>query len=74
LEPGDTLLGYTDGVIEASAADGNFFTIGQLRSILATPSSSVTELLDRIANSLQEHIGVAEQFDDITLLAIKRQL
>jgi serine phosphatase RsbU (regulator of sigma subunit) len=74
LEPGDTLLGYTDGVIDASAADGAFYTIGQLRSILDTPSSSVTELLDRITNSLQEHIGEAEQYDDITLLAIKRQL
>ncbi|MCP4629934.1 MAG: PP2C family protein-serine/threonine phosphatase [bacterium] len=72
LEPGDTLLGYTDGVIDASAADGKFYTIGQLRSILDTPSSSVTELLDRITNSLQEHIGEAEPFDDITLLAIKR--
>jgi serine phosphatase RsbU (regulator of sigma subunit) len=72
LEPGDTLLGYTDGVIEASAADGKFYTIGQLKSILDTPSLSVTELLDRITNSLQEHIGEAEQFDDITMLAIKR--
>jgi serine phosphatase RsbU (regulator of sigma subunit) len=72
MEPGDTLLGYTDGVIEANAADGSFYTVGQLRSILDTPSSSVTELLARIANSLQEHIGEAEQFDDITLLAIKR--
>ena len=72
LEPGDTLLGYTDGVVEASAADGKFYTIGQLKSILDTPSLSVTELLDRITNSLQEHIGEAEQFDDITMLAIKR--
>ena len=72
LEPGDTLLGYTDGVIDASAADGAFYSIGQLSSILDTPSSSANELLDRITNSLQEHIGEAEQFDDITLLAIKR--
>ncbi len=74
LEPGDTLFGYTDGVVEARAADGSFYTIGRLKSVLNTPSSSVAELLDRIAYSLQEHIGEAEQFDDITLLAIKRQL
>ena len=41
-------------------------------SILDDPSSSARELLDRIANSLQEHIGEAEQFDDITLLAMRR--
>jgi serine phosphatase RsbU (regulator of sigma subunit) len=72
LEPGDTLLGYTDGVIEASSAEGNFYTVGQLKSILEIPCLSVTELVDRIAYSLEEHIGEAEQFDDITLLAIKR--
>ncbi len=72
MEPGDILLGYTDGVTEASAADGSFFTVERLRSILDAPSSSVSELLDRITNSLQEHIGEAEPFDDITLLAIRR--
>jgi serine phosphatase RsbU (regulator of sigma subunit) len=72
MEPGDTLLGYTDGVTEANAADGSFFSVDQLMSILDAPSSSARELLDRIANSLQEHIGEAEPFDDITLLAIRR--
>ena len=72
LEPGDILLGYTDGVIEANAADGSFFTAERLMAILDAPSASVNELLNRIANSLQEHIGAAEQFDDITMLAVRR--
>jgi serine phosphatase RsbU (regulator of sigma subunit) len=72
MEPGDILLGYTDGVIEACAADGSFFTAKQFKSVLDAPSSSAGELLDRIADSLQQHIGKAEQFDDITLLAIRR--
>ena len=72
MESGDILLGYTDGVIDANAADGRFFTAEQFRSILDAPSSSASELLDRIADSLQEHIGEAEQFDDITLLAIRK--
>jgi serine phosphatase RsbU (regulator of sigma subunit) len=72
MESGDILLGYTDGVIDANAADGSFFTAEKFRSILDAPSSSASELLDRIANSLQEHIGEAEQFDDITLLAIRK--
>jgi serine phosphatase RsbU (regulator of sigma subunit) len=72
IEPGDILLGYTDGVIEASAADGSFFSREQLISILEASPSSVSELVNRIADRLQEHIGKAEQFDDITLLAIRR--
>jgi len=72
MEPGDILLGYTDGVTEANAVDGSFFSVEQLRAILDTPSSSASELLDRIADRLQKHIGEADQFDDITLLAIRR--
>jgi phosphoserine phosphatase RsbU/P len=72
MEPGDILLGYTDGVIEASATDGSFFTAEKFKSVLDAPSSSAGELLDRIADSLQQHIGKAEPFDDITLLAIRR--
>ena len=72
MESGDILLGYTDGVTEAGASDGVFFTMERLVSILETPVSTATELLDRIAGSLQEHVGGADQFDDITLLAIRR--
>ena len=74
MEPGDILLGYTDGVTEACASDGAFFTKERLVSLIEKPSSSATELLDRIADSLQKHIGEADQFDDITLLAIRRVL
>jgi len=72
LEVGEILLGYTDGVTEANAADGSFFTMAQLLSILNKPSVSAGDLLDRIANGLQKHIGDAEQFDDITMLAVRR--
>ena len=72
MEPNDILLGYTDGVIEASAADGSFFSVERLMEILNQPSESVNQLLDRIVASLQEHIGGAVQFDDITMLALRR--
>jgi len=72
MDSGDILLGYTDGVTEAVASDGAFFTMDRLVSILEMPAATATELLDRIAGSLQEHVGGADQFDDITLLAIRR--
>jgi serine phosphatase RsbU (regulator of sigma subunit) len=72
LEPGDILLGYTDGVPEANAANGMFFTMERLVSVLEKPSSSATDLINRIAKNLQDYIGEADQFDDITLLAIRR--
>jgi serine phosphatase RsbU (regulator of sigma subunit) len=69
---GDILLGYTDGVTEAHTSEGTFFTMKRLMSILETPSSTATELLERIANSVQAHVGGADQFDDITLLAVRK--
>jgi serine phosphatase RsbU (regulator of sigma subunit) len=72
LEPGDILLGYTDGVVEANASDGEFFTMARLVDTLAAPVSSAAELLDRIADRLEAHIGEADQFDDVTLLAIRK--
>ena len=72
METGDILLGYTDGVTEADTSEGSFFTTERLVSILETPASTATELLDRISTSVQAHVNGADQFDDITLLAVRR--
>lgn len=73
LESGDILLGYTDGVPEARAVGGEFFTNQKLHDILTTPISSGSILLNKITESVINHIGEADQFDDITLLAIQRR-
>jgi serine phosphatase RsbU (regulator of sigma subunit) len=72
LEPGEILLGYTDGVVEANASDGEFFTMERLVSTLDAPAPSAADLLERIAGSVEKHIGEADQFDDVTLLAIRK--
>lgn len=73
LNPGETLFGYTDGVTDARAIDGSFFTATRLLEHLDTPIISAQDLIQSISSSLQTHVGEAEQFDDITLLAVRRQ-
>ncbi|AFY70827.1 protein serine/threonine phosphatase [Thalassoporum mexicanum PCC 7367] len=73
LEPGEMLIGYTDGVPEARDADSKFFTTDRLRQILAKPPKSAKELTAEISGLVLEHTGTAEQFDDVTLIAVKRQ-
>ena len=51
-------------------SDGEFFTMERLVATLDAPASSAKDLLDRIAAGVQEHIGEADQFDDVTLLSI----
>ncbi len=72
LEKGETLLGYTDGVPEARAKDSSFFTQNKLLSIIEANFNTAQLLVDKIATEVINHTGEAEQFDDITLLAIKR--
>ena len=71
FEPGDMLIGYTDGVTEGKNPDGQLFTYQRLQSLVKEPASSSFELIERIKKKLFEHIDHAEQFDDITLLAAK---
>lgn len=74
LEPGDILIGYTDGVTDARAPSREFFSNKRLRSLLAQPASSASALLERIQTHLFAHIENAQQFDDITMLAVQRLL
>ncbi|MDZ8104963.1 MAG: PP2C family protein-serine/threonine phosphatase [Nostoc sp. DedQUE12a] len=72
LEQGDILIGYTDGVTEARAPKGEFFTLKRLLSLLEQPVLSPFELLERIKTNLFNHIDGAPQFDDITMLAVQQ--
>lgn len=72
LEPGDILFSYTDGVTEALSADEEEFSRERLLSLCEHPSPSARGLLGRISDELDRHMAGAEQFDDITLLALRR--
>ncbi len=71
LEPGDILIGYTDGVTEARSPSGELFTKQRLRSILQQPASSASDMLERIKTSLFAYTENAPQNDDITLLVVQ---
>lgn len=73
IEPGDILIGYTDGVIEALAPNGDFFTRKRLQSIIEQKTSSATDLLDRIKTSVSAHVHNAPPSDDITMLAVQHR-
>lgn len=73
LEPDDTLLVFTDGVTEAQNSDGEMFGEERLLGLLAPPTETGQALLDRVTFAVREHTGQAEQFDDITMLAVRRK-
>lgn len=72
FEPGDILIGYTDGVTEGKNPNGELFTLQRLQLLLEESVTNTSELLNRVTINLFNHIDDAPQFDDITMLAVQR--
>ena len=69
---GDTLFVYTDGVTEATNEKDEFF--GEERLIAALndyPDAEPEDILPYVKNCIDEFVGEAPQFDDITMLAFR---
>ncbi|MCP4423313.1 MAG: SpoIIE family protein phosphatase [Chloroflexi bacterium] len=74
LHPGDTLLLYTDGVTEAMNANYDEFGMERLRgTAVAHQSESAPAIKDAITAAIRGHAGDTPQFDDITLIVMKRK-
>jgi serine phosphatase RsbU (regulator of sigma subunit) len=70
LEPGDTLLLYTDGLIEAMNGARELFGIDRLcRALERTAGGSVDEIRDRILDEARSF--AAAQTDDLTLVVLR---
>lgn len=72
LHKGDMLLAFTDGVTDAQNDAGVQFTIKKIVECLKQGSSSAEALVASIVKKVDDHVGDAQQFDDITLMAIKK--
>jgi sigma-B regulation protein RsbU (phosphoserine phosphatase) len=70
--PGETLFSYTDGIPEASSDTGDFFGRQRLTDLLQKNPESAGALVATIAGQVSDHTGEAEQFDDITMLVVRR--
>ncbi|MDJ0883651.1 MAG: PP2C family protein-serine/threonine phosphatase [Desulfobacterales bacterium] len=73
IEPGEILLGYTDGVPEAANREGEMFGPRRLNDLIDSRFATAEDLITAIAEEVQRHTGDAEQFDDITMLALRHR-
>jgi sigma-B regulation protein RsbU (phosphoserine phosphatase) len=72
LEKGSSLFVYTDGVAEAmNTNDEQFGTDRILEALNKEPEALPKKLLSNMKDSVDEFVGEAMQFDDLTMLAIK---
>ena len=73
LQPGDTVVLYTDGVVEARGRDGEEFGVHRLADLLEREASSERapeEVLRRLVRAVLEHQGGPLR-DDATLVLLR---
>jgi serine phosphatase RsbU (regulator of sigma subunit) len=69
------LLLVSDGVVEAHNLQGELFGFEQLEHLLAEqPANDLSMLVEMVLARVQDHIGKAEQHDDITIVAVRPQI
>ena len=72
LNPGDKLFVYTDGVPEATAASGEMFGAERMTAALnACSDGSPSEILRTVRSAVDDFVGDAEQFDDLTMMCLE---
>jgi phosphoserine phosphatase RsbU/P len=73
LEPGDCLALFSDGVAEAQNDGGEEFGEARLVEIVRSSSARpAVEVVDQVFEAVDCFAGKAPQFDDITLLVMRR--
>ena len=74
MNPGDVLMMYSDGVPEAEDADNNeygddrFINVGK-----ANVGRTAAEIGGEVLEDIRQFVGEAPQFDDITLVVVKKE-
>jgi serine phosphatase RsbU (regulator of sigma subunit)/pSer/pThr/pTyr-binding forkhead associated (FHA) protein len=73
LKPGDSLLLFTDGVLDAQdPAENQFKMTGVLRAVQDAASASPRALGERIVKAVQRHAANRPPYDDLTLVCLGR--
>ncbi|MBX3390972.1 MAG: PP2C family protein-serine/threonine phosphatase [Phycisphaeraceae bacterium] len=72
LQPGDTVLLYTDGVSEGMSSDHKLFGVDRIRAAFLAAPSGAENVIKQINSSLKAFIGDAKPSDDQTMLVIAR--
>lgn len=70
LEPGDSVLLFTDGLVEAMDPAQRMYGMERLTRVMSRGPSDAISVLDRVVRDLQRHVAEAAQFDDTTIVCL----
>jgi sigma-B regulation protein RsbU (phosphoserine phosphatase) len=72
LLPGDALVLYSDGIIDVVNQDGERFDQERWRTLVTGLFESAGQFMQAIVKALDTFTAGAEQYDDMSLLVVKR--
>jgi len=73
LEPGDTLVLYTDGVVESMDGSEADFGIDRLLAVVRDSRTlPACDLIEEIARATRAFTGCASHADDFTVMVVRR--
>jgi serine phosphatase RsbU (regulator of sigma subunit)/predicted ester cyclase len=73
LEEGESILFYSDGLVEAHNPHREMFGLPRLREMVDEHGSDGGSLVERLLNELSGFVGAdSEQEDDITMIVLRR--
>ena len=73
LEPGETVILYTDGVTDAMNAAGERLGDTVFREALLRARPGAAAAGEEVVKAIQRHVADRPQFDDITLVCLARK-
>jgi sigma-B regulation protein RsbU (phosphoserine phosphatase) len=68
VEAGQVVVLYSDGVMEAQAADGSFYGMERLEEFLADTSGPPSVVCEKVLEAVHAFVGGHAQHDDMTLV------
>ncbi|MBM3237206.1 hypothetical protein FJZ31_13015 [Candidatus Poribacteria bacterium] len=74
LQAGDIVIFYTDGIIEAQDESEEMYGTERLKQVIAHIDSTMNaeEMINTILHDVALFVGTAEQYDDMTVVVVKK--
>jgi PAS domain S-box-containing protein len=74
LQPGESVVLYTDGITEAENPDNQMYGIDRLCAVLSQHWDRSAEVMKQaVIADVTSHIGTQKVYDDVTLVVLKQQ-
>ena len=74
MEPGDKVVYYTDGIVEAMNKHEDMYGFERLHEVVkSSPAETAEALMNDIIRSVSDFTGAAPQHDDLTIIVVSAE-